>query len=222
MPGEFPSAGHENPYRTSNLDPRVDGGRRVDPSSTGTQNRDSGLNSGTTGRTGGDPGVASVDASHTANQPYPHPEPSGLAGHSSSSSTHPTAPVPSGLTTNADSTSRSAEYGTSAGMQVADSSATTSATGTHYGDNQQDQSYGSQILGGLTGAATTAAGYLGIGNNTETDEPRDTSAISTQPGRTSQETGPPEHYRRESIPTTAYPAEVSRGSSVSVLFPMPR
>lgn len=165
MPGEYPD-GNENPYRASNLDPRVDGG------SAGAS-------------------AATSLPSHTRES---------------------TGPAPSTLTTTADPTARSAAYAASSnskGLDTASQPAVQSqSTPVATAESGEQQTVIGRTLGaiGLGGAASAAAGYLGYGAKADTsDEPRDTSAVATQPGMVSQESGPPKHYRRESIPTTAYP-----------------
>lgn len=174
MPGEYPSAGYENPYKATHaLDPRVDGGKAGDA-------------------------------------PLPQ------TTETTSATTETTAPAPSTLATTADPAERSAEYSGSVGskgLDAADTStpaADTSAPAAAQTESgQEQQGIAGKVLGslGIGSAAAAAAGYLGYGKKTEgADEPHDTSAVATQPDQVSQETGPPKHYRRESIPTTAYPA----------------
>jgi len=69
---------------------------------------------------------------------------------------------------------------------------------------------------GLTGAVEAASAALGFGHQHETaDELRDTSPIASHPGLVSAESGPPRHYRRESIPTTAYPGGLNSPRAVA-------
>lgn len=291
MPGEFPSAGYENPYRASSLDPRVDGGKARPPgeatssSSQGHNQRDL---AGNTGPAGFERGVAGTGASQAF-------------GRDGSSGTHHGASesAPSTLTGTEDPTSRSLEYGQSTSTRGLDSATmptigddtstqphttgatstephhsaftgtephstgtagtesrhdedqgmmskalgavglggtgatstephhtghtgtephSTGTTGTEPHHDDQDQGMMSKVLGavGLGGAGAAASSALGYGDKTqEQDEPRDTSAIASQPGQVSQETGPPTHYRRESIPTTAYPAGLNSPRAVA-------
>ena len=213
MPGEFPTAGYENPYKASSLDPRVDGGKprpAGEASNLSSQGRTKHDLTGTSGATGVGAGAAVAGASQA------------FSG-SSASPRHDTAETaPSTLNTTEDPASRSAEYGqstTTKGFDAATTSPTTgttssqpgaaSTTSTHPQTGNENQGMMSKVLGavGLGGAGAAAASALGYGGKTETqDELRDTSAIAGQPGQTSNQTGPPKHYRRESIPTTAYPA----------------
>lgn len=132
-----------------------------------------------------------------------------------------TGTMPSTWTTNADPSNRSPEYSESVGNKGLDSTATTNttATGTSPRPGQeQDESMVNKVLDavGLTGAVGAASAALGLSKKDETmDEPRDTSPIATHPGQVSQEAGPPQHYRRESIPTTAYPAGLNSPRAVA-------
>lgn len=172
MPGEYPE-GNENPYRASNLDPRVDGGKM----------------------------------GSAINQPS-----SSLPSRTRDSDHATTGPAPSTLTTTADPAARSAEYAASADTKMPSTTAQipvqSQSTPVATAESGEQQTMIGRTLGaiGLGGAASAAAGYLGYGTKADsTEEPRDTSAVASQPGLVSQETGPPRHYRRESIPTTAYP-----------------
>lgn len=182
MPGEFPS--DDNPYKATNIDPRVDGGKPRSPTTT-TQasssipyhTRDSALGTSTS------TGAGSLGTSHDN-----------------------TGPAPSTLTSTADPAARAAQYAASSNTKVPDSTPL-ETTQSQYSGEQQGMMGRALGAMGLGGAASTAAGYLGYGaKGSDTTEPRDSSAIATQPGVAAQESGPPKHYRRESIPTTAYPS----------------
>lgn len=190
MPGEFPTAGYENPYRATNLDPRVDGGK-VDssaarPSSSipsNTQSTSPGVST-SVGVTSAAPAVAASTSTDIADR---------------------TGPAPSSLSTTADPAGRSAEYSPSFETKVPASAPYATKQNESTGESQGMMGKALGALG-LGGAAGAAAGYLGYGSKSaEATEPRDTPAVAVQPGVASQESGPPKHYRRESIPTTAYP-----------------
>lgn len=213
MPGTFP--GNENPYKAQSLDPRVDGGRAVSGNSpTPTRGTGTGLASGGIGA-GAGAGVgtgalAGATTAHHREQP--------------STTQSSTGPAASSLTSTADPTDRAATYSGATSTQGLDNRSTvtphsTTPASSSFTDPSttrdtaqpaidEQPGVASKVLGalGLGGAAATAASALGYGSNTEgAGEPHDTSAIATQPGQVSQETGPGKHYRRESIPTTAYP-----------------
>lgn len=195
MPGEFPSDGGENPYRATNLDPRVDGGKPRPPTTQASSGipshtRDSTLGSSTSGVASG------LGTSHNERS-----VPSAAHEHS--------GPAPSTLTSTADPAARAAQYATSANTRVPDTTSTTTTQSQHTGEQQGFMGRALDAVG-LGNAANATAGYLGYGavahGTSESTEPRDTSAIATHPGMVAQESGPPRHYRRESIPTTAYPS----------------
>ena len=181
MPGGFPQTpGVENPYKASHpLDPRVDGGRvgDVQPSTSSYSSSPAATSSGAAG-------IGSGSAL-------------GAASHASKNTQESSVPAPSSLTSTANPTDRSAEYSKSTELRGLDT------------DPPQDQGILNKALGavGLGGAASAAAAALGLGPKKEgSDDLHDSSAIASIPGQVSSESGPPKHYRRESIPTTAYPA----------------
>ena len=132
-----------------------------------------------------------------------------------------TSSSPLESTSIADPIRRLAEDTESSNYRGLDSTSTpaTTSTNTHHQVGQeQDESMVNKVLDavGLTGAVEAASAALGFGHQHETaDELRDTSPIASHPGLVSAESGPPRHYRRESIPTTAYPGGLNSPRAVA-------
>ncbi|KAK5074115.1 hypothetical protein LTR51_004700 [Lithohypha guttulata] len=235
MSSGLPTAGHENPYRAQHdLDPRVDGGRAGDTSRS-THHHDSGLSSGRNetlgsgidtlggrndtlgarsdtvggrsdilGGTSGNLGQSLTGThAHDTSRDY-QPSGQGSSTLADTSTTGNTTGYQShtGLAGTADPSDRSATYGGAPATQTSGYTGT-GLTGT---DSQHE---GSQQPQGLVGKVLGAVGLgsaLGYGQQESegVNEPRDTTTTQSGSG-VSRETGPPQHYRRESIPTTAYP-----------------
>lgn len=199
MPGEFPTVEDENPYKASHpLDPRVDGGRAPESTpSAAVHTTPTNVASGAAAGVGA--GATAAAASHA---------------FKSDTSREAMAPAPSTLSTTADPSDRSAEYQKATNPQGLGSDPATASRS----EPQPEQGFLTKALGavGLAGATGATAAALGHGSKKQgSDEPHDTSAVATQPGQSSSETGPPQHYRRESIPTTAYPAGPNSPSAIA-------
>ena len=178
MPGGYPTDGYENPYKAHNLDPRVDGlsNRPKDNSST------AGIGMATT--------AAGVATSGGADR-----------------SRETTAPAPSSLPSTTNPADRSSDLSRPDNTRVPEPGVAASRTGAD--STQKPGMMGKMLgavgLGSLAGGAAASQARSGDDSAvTDTPEqPTTTTGISSYNAPT--ESTPPQHYRKESIPTTAYP-----------------
>jgi hypothetical protein len=190
MPGGYPEES-SNPYATSSIDPRVDsaGHAPVTQSHTG---RDAALGAGA-----GAAGLGAYEATKT---------------HEPTSST---SAAPSTLTSTTDPTERSPAYGSaneSRGLESAtpatiSTAATTSTPATTTADEPtQKKGMVGTVLGALgLGGGAAAAKHEHDKDSALDSTPSTTTGVDSY--RTPSQSGPPlSHHRKESIPTTAYPA----------------
>ena len=211
-PGAFPEDDdYSNPYAASSIDPRVD----KNPRSTGTSSSMAGAGAGAamagSGITGSSKpaGFNEYGSGAQTGSGYDQYDSAGTGtGATGMGQT-------SGISQTADPTSRREPYSTTAGSSGVDNagntssyaptSGTTGTTGTTSpgSDDTNKPTMGQKVMGalGLGGAAGGIA--------TKEHRDRGNSAPSTTTG-TSSYTSPaqtgPTHHRKESIPTTAYPA----------------
>ena len=168
-----------------------------------------------------------------SNESYSHgPVPGMFAAEQSSYSRdhERSGDVPSTLTTTADPSYRSEDYsrGASTHMPTGETSAhhnTSDMTGNGAGaTGMLNKAMAAVGLGGAAGGAnvgashdhpsTTSSGYADMPS-----QPTTTTGVSSYTSPT-REGGPPKHYRRESIPTSAYPSGTLDGPGRAVSPPV--
>ena len=179
MPGGYPSEDSSNPYVSSHLDPRVDSaGHASSQSHTG---RDTALGAGA-----GAVGLGAYEA----------------AKHDEPKSTSTTSPAT--LTSTIDPTERSPTYGSGNQSQSLDSPTGTTTTTSE--DSTQKKSMVGTVLGALgLGGGAAAAKHEHDKDSAVDSTPSTTTGVGSY--RSPSQSGPPPaHHRKESIPTTAYPA----------------
>lgn len=169
MPGAYPSSGAENPYRTDNLDPRVDdlASRPKDNSAAG------GMGMATAAA-----GVATAEAADRSHEA--------------------TGPAPSALTDTTNPADRSAVLG-QAEQEKGIEQPQPSMVG---------KVLGAVGLGSLAGGAVASQAGKGEESAVADTPEQPTTVTGTTAYTAPTESKPPAHYRKESIPTTAYPGGI--------------
>ena len=233
MPGGYPSAGYENPYKAQNLDPRVDGlpSRPKDTSSSaGTGMATTAAGVATAGGADRSRETAAPSSLTSATSPADRSTELGRAENTNV----PESGVATG-TTGTESTQKpgmmgkmlgAVGLGSMAGGAAAsetrsgDDSAPSALTGVdhvHSGTNLDEHVYGSRreetdiakegrgtdpIAQAARGGQSGQTGYNDSAIADTPEQPTTTTGVSSYTAPTEST---PQHYRKESIPTTAYP-----------------
>lgn len=132
------------------------------------------------------------------------------AGHSSVASSSTAAGLASGIT---NPTTRSADYPESARTRVPDTSTTASVPASA----APSATYNPRTVGAdrdEPGMITKVLGAVGLGHSSKTDHNNTTTSAVTSDAH-GVGSGPPAQYRRESIPTSAYPGGPSSPAAIN-------
>ena len=186
MPGAFPSGGYENPYKASNLDPRVDNlplrSKEETPASSASYPQ------GSSAAGAGTAGLATAGAATAMSE--------------QDKSYGRTGPAPS---------TGSAQYDQPDRTKMPETAAATAMSPQETASEPQQSSMigkvlGAVGLGSLAGAGAVAATKSKDDSAVDSSEGPVTTTGTESHRSPSQSGPPPSHHRKESIPTTAYPA----------------
>ena len=209
-PGGFPQDESSNPYRSSNLDPRVDSQPRTETSGQGMGSTTGGTTDPSTRSTGYGDTSTSRGYGDTTSQPNTSTgygdtstargyddstsQPNTSSGYGATSASQPTSSSGYGATSTSQPTTSSG-YGDSSTSQPT----TSSTSDTTQGSEKKSKVAGMLGALGLGGAAAKEK------HDRDRDTPSTTTGASSYDSPT-QSGQPPVHHRKESIPTTAYPS----------------